>query len=75
METRRSSMKTPETSTVRIQSWAGVRTVPVEIIGETPKCYRVRVLAEASRWPGRNRFVEKGDVRLVPKHYVQKEDG
>lgn len=54
---------------VRVQSWAGVHLVSVEIIGETPKRYRVRILSDA-RWPGRRNSVKAGDVKLVPKNHV-----
>lgn len=52
---------------VKVQSWAGVHEVPVEVIGETPKRYRVRILKD-DRWPGRRNSVKSGDVKLVPKH-------
>ncbi len=50
--------------------WAGVRRVPVEIVGETPKKLRVRLLA-ATRLPGR-RLGQVGAIVLVPKTAVRR---
>lgn len=52
-----------------MDGWAGFHKEPVEIVGETPKRYRVRLLADC-RLPGRLRFGKKGDVVLVPKYAV-----
>ncbi len=56
---------------LRLNSWAGRERVPVEIVGETPKRYRVKLL-EAARLPG-NRQHAAGDVVLVPRYAVQQQ--
>ena len=58
---------------VAIQSWAGIHRVPVKIIGETPKRFRVEILADA-HWPGRCRTVSKGEVRLIPKEHLRSDN-
>jgi hypothetical protein len=52
-----------------ITGWWGDHKEPVELIGETPKRYRVRLLADC-RLPGRNRQGKVGDVVLVPRYAV-----
>jgi len=54
-----------------LDGWGGRSEHPVEIVGETPKKYRVRLLGYV-RLPG-GREGKKGDVVLVPKHAVKKE--
>lgn len=50
-----------------LDSWAGRSYHPVEILGETPKKYRVRILSpDGVRLP-RYRYAALGDVVLVPK--------
>lgn len=56
-------------STLELDGWMGRTSHPVEVIGETPTRYRVRLL-EDTRLPGRRRGA-KGDVVLVPKHAVR----
>lgn len=53
-----------------LRSYAGVHAYPVEVIGETPKRYRVR-LCQDMRLPGRHRWGKAGDVVLVPKDAVE----
>ena len=52
-----------------MDDWAGRHSVECEVIGETPKRYRIKLLQDA-RLPG-NRQREAGDVVLVPKHAVR----
>ena len=55
---------------VALNTWAGRRYYPVEVISETPSRFRVRSLYRT--WfflPGKRR-VEPEDVFLVPKHAV-----
>jgi hypothetical protein len=59
------------TTHLRLNSWAGRECIPVEIVGETPKRYRVKLL-EAARLPG-NRQHAAGDVVLVPRYAVQQQ--
>lgn len=55
-----------------LDSWAGRERIPVEVVGETPKRYRVRLLADALL-PSR-RHVKAGETVLVPR-YAVKQDG
>jgi hypothetical protein len=59
------------TTYLRLDGWAGRERIPVEIVGETPKRYRVKLL-EAARLPG-NRPHDAGDVVLVPRYAVQQQ--
>lgn len=54
---------------VALETWAGTRTHPVEIVGETKTRYRVKALASMTL-PGK-RFVAEGETVLVPKHAVK----
>lgn len=62
--------KTPQTTYLALDGWAGIRHIPVEILGETPKRYRVRLCNDA-RLPG-GREKKKGDVVLVPKTAIRR---
>lgn len=53
---------------LHLDDWAGRRRVPVEVVGETPKRYRVRVLEDCGL-PSRRR-ARSGDVVLVPRYAV-----
>lgn len=55
-----------------LDGWAGRERHKVEVIGETPKRYRVRLLAD-TRLPS-NRQHKAGDVVLVPKYAVVFDD-
>jgi len=57
------------TAVLVLDSWAGRERIPVEIVGETPKRYRVKLLA-ACLLPSRRR-VEAGAVVLVPRYAVR----
>ena len=53
-----------------LDTWAGRRHYAVELVGETPKKARVRVLTPGGiMLPGR-RYVNSGETVLVPKHEV-----
>ena len=53
-----------------LDTWAGRRYYAVEVVGETPKKARVRVLAPGGvMLPGR-RYVPCGEEALVPRHAV-----
>lgn len=58
------------TTCILVDGWAGYQRIPVEILGETPKRYRVKLI-ERSKLPGRNNWRNAGDVVLVPKHAVR----
>lgn len=53
---------------IRLDGWAGRERIPCEVVGETPKRYRVRLL-QSAMLPGR-RCVESGAVVLVPRYAV-----
>lgn len=61
--------KAPQKAFLCMDDWSGFHKEPVEIIGETPKRYRVKLLSNC-KLPGRNRSGNIGDVILVPKHAV-----
>lgn len=51
-----------------IDGWAGRREYPVEVLAETPKRFRVRLLSDALL-PSRG-LTQAGEIVLVPKHAV-----
>lgn len=51
-------------------SYAGTLKAQVEIIGETPKRYRIRALSR-TRLAGKCRWIYRGETALVPKDAVQ----
>ena len=55
-------------ATLCLESWAGTLRKRVEVIGETPRRYRVRII-DGYRMKGRREF-RPGDVTLVPKWCV-----
>jgi len=57
-------------ATLEMDGWAGRTRHPVEVIGETPTRYRVRLL-EDMRLPGRWRYGKAGDIILVPKYAIR----
>lgn len=53
-----------------LDTWAGRRYYAVELVGETPKKARVRILTPGGvMLPGR-RYVQCGEIALVPKHAI-----
>ena len=58
------------TKAIALDTWAGRRYYLVDVIGETPKKARVRILAAGGvMLPGR-RYVQYGEEVLVPKPAV-----
>jgi len=57
-------------ATLELDGWAGRTHWPVEVVGETPTRYRVRLLQD-TRLPGRWREGHAGDVVLVPKYAIR----
>lgn len=53
-----------------LSGWAGDRWRKVEVIGETPKRYRIRAI-EKTKLAGRNRWIHPGETALVPKYAVR----
>ena len=53
--------------------WAGVRKVPVEVVGETPKRWRIQLppRSETIRLAGKGRYLAYGQTALVPKTAVE----
>jgi len=51
---------------IAVDSWAGRRFLLVEVVSETAKSYRVRLLQDG-RLPGRNRWGSAGQIVLVPR--------
>lgn len=60
---------TSQTAYLHINSWAGHSKHPVEIVKETSKRYKVR-LVEDTHLPGRNRYGNAGDEVYVPKYAI-----
>lgn len=59
-----------EIKSLVLDTWAGRRHYAVELVSETPKKARVRVLTPGGvMLPGR-RYVNCGETVLVPKHAV-----
>jgi hypothetical protein len=54
-----------------LDGWAGRQRIPCEVIGETPKRYRIKLLQDALL-PSR-RQCKAGDVVLVPRYAVKLE--
>jgi len=61
--------ETKRTGVLCLDSWAGRVEVPVTIIGETPKRYRV-ILGRDCRLPSR-RWGKAGETVLVPKYAIR----
>ena len=59
----------PIKAKMMLDGWAGRYIVPVEIIGETDKRYRVRLMEE-TKLPAR-RIGKIGEVILVPRYSVK----
>lgn len=58
-------------STLQIDTEHGPREVPVEIVAETPKHYRIRLL-EAAVGIGANNYHRRGEVIQVRKSEVSR---
>ena len=53
-----------------LNGWEGRTETSVEIVGETPKRYRIRA-SKRVKLAGRNRWLEIGKTALVPKYAVR----
>lgn len=53
-----------------LEGWHGNSEQAVQVIGETPKRYRIKAVAR-TRLAGRCRFIQAGEIALVPKHAVR----
>lgn len=52
------------------QGWHGFTKQEVEIIGRTPKKYRIKAI-ERTRLGGANRWLNSGEITLVPQKAVR----
>ena len=59
-----------ETKYIVLDTWAGRRYYAVEVVGETPKKLRVRILTPGGVMRPRRRYLNCGDTLLVPKQEV-----
>ena len=66
-------MGNKRTGILRMDGWEGRTEEKVEIIGETPKRYRIRA-DRRIKLAGRDRWLEVGDDVLVPKTAVRIEE-
>ena len=55
--------------TLHLDGYSGRSSTRVEIVGETPKRYRIRAITQ-TRTAGRLVYLEPGQMALVPKHAV-----
>lgn len=53
-----------------LDGWAGRRYSAVEVIGETPKKARIRILTPGGVMLPNRRYVQCGEIALVPKHAI-----
>ena len=53
-----------------LNGWEGITLTEIEVIGETPKKYRIRAISDM-RLAGRNRKLKAGEITLVPKYAVR----
>ena len=56
--------------TIVLDTWAGRRYYAIEVVGETPKKTRVRILTPGGVMLPNRRYVNFGETVLVPKHAV-----
>ena len=52
-----------------LDGWGGASKQKVELVGETPKKYRIRAI-ELTKLAGRSRWLPPGQETLVPKTAV-----
>ena len=55
--------------TLHLDSYSGRSSTRVEIVGETPKRYRIRAIT-TTRTAGRLLYLEPGQEALVPKRAI-----
>lgn len=56
--------------TLAVDGWCGRSLTRVEVIGQTKKRLRIRAI-ERTPMAGRDRWLEKGEVALVPTYAVR----
>lgn len=57
-----------------LQGWDGCSRQAVTVVGETPKRYRITCSASTVRLAGRNRYMNPGECKLVPRGAVTKRE-
>ena len=60
-----------EIAELGLQGWAGLTWQQVELIGETPKKFRIRAI-QRTKLGGRCRWIDPGETTLVPKHAIRR---
>lgn len=60
-------MSFPAKGILIINGWAGRREIPVLIVGETPKRYRIQAI-QPIKLVGR--YIESGETNLVPQNAI-----
>lgn len=55
---------------LRLQGWEGYTETPIEVVGETPKRYRIKSDVRV-KLAGRYRWLRPGETVLVPKYAVK----
>ena len=63
-------MSEPLTGYLTLQGWAGVHKTLAEIVGKTPKRFRIRAITE-TKLAGRYRWLSPGKEILVPCYAVR----
>lgn len=61
----------PVSGWLQLASWGGRSSTLVDIVGQTPKRYRIRAI-ERMRLAGRHRWLKRGETALVPKTAVSR---
>ncbi len=59
-----------EEKCIMLDTWAGRRYYAVEVIGETPKKARVRVLTPGGIMLPNRRYIQHDEIVLVPKKAI-----
>ena len=55
---------------IALDTWAGRRYYAVEVVGETPKKVRIRVLTPGGVMLPNRSYVQYGEIALVPKQAI-----
>ena len=56
---------------IALDTWAGRRYYAVEVVGETLTKTRIRVLTPGGVMLPNRRYVQCGEITLVPKHAIR----
>lgn len=63
------SPTSPKSGFLWLDTWAGRSHTPIDVIGQTPTRWRIRA-RQRTQLAGRGRWLEAGDVAIVPRHVV-----